>query len=183
MWNTFHSPDPVLHRAEHDLLEFEWRLPPFRPSAVSNDTVIVGPSLNSVSYASKAPVAMPTSGISHIGDNRRARRTNACGTVGGLAASLVASALAQAICGPPPPDWDPIEWQKNGKHLLLVVGRTARSGHQDLKLEAHDGAVADHTKMPYGRLTMAATTATDYVISARGTRRLQQRLEIDAQSA
>jgi hypothetical protein len=57
--------------------------------------------LDSVSHASHPPMAMATRGMSHIADNRRERRTAACETVGGLAASLTVWYPAQKVYSTP----------------------------------------------------------------------------------
>jgi hypothetical protein len=46
-------------------------------------------------------MAIATSGINHIADNRRERRTAACETVGGLAASLTVWHPAQKVYSTP----------------------------------------------------------------------------------
>ena len=70
-------------------LSCDW--PGCSPSAPSKVTVIVGPSFDSVSQASQAPIASATIGITQITDTRRERRVTARATTGGSERLLIAS--------------------------------------------------------------------------------------------
>src|SRR5215469_1611063 len=60
-------------------LSCDW--PACSPSPLSKVILIVGPSLDSVSQASHAPIATATSGTIQMIDTRRERCVVACGTV------------------------------------------------------------------------------------------------------
>src|SRR5579871_4113859 len=71
-------------------LSCDW--PACNPSAVSKETVIVGPCFDSVSQASQAPIAIARIGIIQMTGTRRDRlvraRTGACGTLDSLIRNL-----------------------------------------------------------------------------------------------
>ena len=71
-------------------MNFSCDWPGCRPSAVSNDIVIVGPSLDSVSQASHAPITTARMGMIQMMGNRRERRIIARAGAGGSAMSLMA---------------------------------------------------------------------------------------------
>src|SRR5215469_18936635 len=72
-------------------LSCDW--PACSPSPLSKVTLIVGPSLDSVSHASQAPIATATSGMIQMIDSRRERRAVACGTARCSARLVMASPL------------------------------------------------------------------------------------------
>src|SRR4051794_10547208 len=57
-------------------------LPACKPSALSNETSIVGPSFDKVSQTSHAAIATASKGISQIAESRCDRRVLACGGAG-----------------------------------------------------------------------------------------------------
>src|SRR3954470_6931137 len=57
-------------------------LPACKPSALSNETSIVGPSFDIVSQTSHAAIATASNGINQIAESRCDRRTIACGGAG-----------------------------------------------------------------------------------------------------
>src|SRR3954469_20321209 len=61
-------------------------LPACRPSALSNETSIVGPSFDNVSQTSQPAIAIASKGISQIAESRCDRRVIACGGAGGTLA-------------------------------------------------------------------------------------------------
>src|SRR5438270_5299464 len=72
-------------------LYFSCDWPACSPSPPSNVILIVGPSLESVSQASQAPIPTATSGTIQMIDSRRERRVAACGTVRDSARLVMAS--------------------------------------------------------------------------------------------
>src|SRR5580704_3930497 len=78
-------------------LSCDW--PACSPSPPSNEILIVGPSLDSVSQASHAPIATATSGTIQMIESRRERRVAACGTTRGSARFVMAGLLLPAVFG------------------------------------------------------------------------------------
>src|SRR3954454_10245885 len=62
-------------------------LPACSPSALSNETSIVGPSFDIVSQTSHAAIAIASNGISQIAESRCDRRVVACGGAGDILAT------------------------------------------------------------------------------------------------
>src|SRR5258708_4313521 len=83
-------------------LNFSSDLPASRPSAVRNETLIVGPSFDSVSQASHAPIATATSGMIQMAEKRR--RVVVCETGGSCVGSVKEGSYRSAhfAVGPPP---------------------------------------------------------------------------------
>ena len=80
----------LFHGAEYDVLELQLRLAGFSPSAVSNETLIVGPCFDSVSQASHAAIITAAIGISQIAESRRECPVVACGKGAGSLMLLMA---------------------------------------------------------------------------------------------
>src|SRR5215813_12560575 len=72
-------------------LYFSCDWPACSPSPLSNEILIVGPSFDSVSQASQAPIATATSGTIQMIENRRERLVVACGIVRCSARLVIAS--------------------------------------------------------------------------------------------
>src|SRR5438270_11102348 len=77
-------------------LSCDW--PACRPSPLSNEILILGPSLDSVAQASQAPIATATIGTIQMIESRRERRVAACGSVR-CSATLVMVSLRLDRCG------------------------------------------------------------------------------------
>src|ERR1700738_2993784 len=76
-------------------LSCDW--PACSPSPLSKEILIVGPSFDSVSQASHAPIATATSGMIQIADRRRERRVEAWGPTRGSATFVMASLRLRAV--------------------------------------------------------------------------------------
>ena len=74
-------------------------LPACKPSALSNETSIVGPSFDNVSQTSQPAIATASNGISQIAESRRDRRVIACGGAGDVLAMSMTP-----LSGPIPSD-------------------------------------------------------------------------------
>src|SRR5216683_4949827 len=72
-------------------LSCDW--PGCSPSPLSKEILMVGPSFDSVSQASHAPIATATSGMIQMAETRRERRVEACGTTRGSARLVMARLL------------------------------------------------------------------------------------------
>src|SRR3954469_3618512 len=69
-------------------------LPACKPSALSNETSIVGPSFDIVSQISQPAITIASNGINQIAESRCDRRVTACGGAG--------DALATSMTSPDP---------------------------------------------------------------------------------
>src|SRR3954469_22881579 len=66
-------------------------LPACKPSALSNETSIVGPSFDIVSQTSQPAIATASNGINQIAESRCDRRVIACGGAGDTLATSMTS--------------------------------------------------------------------------------------------
>src|SRR5215831_20789371 len=70
-------------------LYFSCDWPACSPSPLSKEILIVGPSFDSVSQASQAPIATATSGINQMIEMRRDRRVMARGTAAARCSAIL----------------------------------------------------------------------------------------------
>src|SRR4051794_27112106 len=81
-------------------------LPACKPSALSNETSIVGPSFDKVSQTSQPAIATASKGINQITESRCDRRVVACGGAGDMLAMSMtlpswSNSLGSALAGNP----------------------------------------------------------------------------------
>src|SRR5215469_17042815 len=118
-------------------LSGDW--PACSPSPLSNEILIVGPSFDSVSQASQAPIATATSGTIQMNENRRERLVVACSIVRCSARLVMASlpivCLPQQGAGNLKPSSK--YWLKLGQQMVSEVHLPVSTRGHGARMERH----------------------------------------------